>query len=97
VKTITAVTAKRLGHFLATDFRQMFGPAYAETGDRLGSFAGAIVEYLGTSDAPYHNMEHTLLVTLAGRDILQGLALSHQLEPEDYTHLVCACLLHDIG
>lgn len=75
----------------------MFGPAYAETGDRLGSFAGAIIECLGRSDALYHNMEHTLLVTLAGRDILQGLALSHALEPEDYTHLLCACLLHDIG
>ena len=42
-------------------------------------------------------MEHTLLVTLVGRDILQGLSLSHQIEPDDYTHLVCACLLHDIG
>jgi hypothetical protein len=42
-------------------------------------------------------MEHTLLVTLAGRDILQGLSLSHRIEPSDYTHLICACLLHDIG
>jgi hypothetical protein len=42
-------------------------------------------------------MEHTLLVTLVGRDILHGLSLSHQIEPDDYSHLVCACLLHDIG
>jgi hypothetical protein len=42
-------------------------------------------------------MEHTLLVTLVGRDILQGLSQSHQIEPDDYSHLVCACLLHDIG
>ena len=42
-------------------------------------------------------MEHTLLVTLVGRDILQGLSLSHRIEPDDYSHLVCACLLHDIG
>jgi hypothetical protein len=97
VKTITALTAKRLSHFLAKDFRQMFGHAYDETADRLGSLARSTIECLGRSDALYHNMEHTLLVTLVGRDILQGLSLSHQIEPDDYTHLVCACLLHDIG
>src|SRR6478752_2987424 len=97
VKTITALTAKRLGQVLAKDFRQMFGPAYVETADRLGSFARSVIECLGRSDALYHNMEHTLLVTLAGRDILQGLSLSHRIEPSDYTHLICACLLHDIG
>jgi hypothetical protein len=75
----------------------MFGPAYDETADRLGSLARSTIECLGSSDALYHNMEHTLLVTLVGRDILQGLSLSHQIEPDDYTHLVCACLLHDIG
>jgi|SRR6478752_3858358 len=97
VKTITAWTAKRLGQVLAKDFRQMFGPAYDETADRLGSFARSVIECLGRSDALYHNMEHTLLVTMAGRDILRGLSLCHRIEPDDYTHLVCACLLHDIG
>ena len=71
----------------------MFGPAYDETADRLGSLARSIIECLGTSDALYHNMEHTLLVTMAGRDIIQGLSLCHQIEPDDYTHLVCACQL----
>jgi len=51
----------------------------------------------GRSDALYHNFEHTLLVTRVGRDILQGLALSQRIEPDDYTHLIVACLLHDIG
>src|SRR3954466_11532180 len=97
VKTITASTAKRLGQFLAKDCRRMFGPAYEETADRVGSLARSTIECLGRSDALYHNMEHTLLVTLVGRDILQGLSLSHRIEPDDYTHLVCACLLHDIG
>lgn len=37
------------------------------------------------------------LVTLVGRDILRGLSLSHRIEPDDFSHLICACLLHDIG
>src|SRR6187397_707068 len=97
VKTITASTAKDLGRFLAKDFRQIFGSTHDETADRLGSLARSTIECLGRSDALYHNMEHTLLVTLVGRDILQGLSLSHRIEPDDYSHLVCACLLHDIG
>jgi HD superfamily phosphodiesterase len=73
---------------LAKDFRRIFGSTHDETAERLGSLARR---------ALYHNMEHTLLVMLAGRDILQGRSLSHRIEPSDYTHLICACLLHDIG
>jgi hypothetical protein len=36
-------------------------------------------------------------LTLVGRDLLQGLSLSHRIEPDEYSHLICACLLHDIG
>jgi hypothetical protein len=97
VKTITASVAKRLGRFLAKDFRKIFGPAYDETADRLGSLARSTIECLGRSDALYHNLEHTFIVTLVGRDILHGLSLSHRIEPDDYSHLICACLLHDIG
>src|SRR6516225_7976545 len=97
VKTITASAAKHLGKFLAKDFRKLFGPAYDEIADRLGSLARSTIECLGRSDALYHNLEHTFLVTLVGRDILQGLSLAHRIEPDDYSHLITACLLHDIG
>ncbi|MBR0799595.1 HD domain-containing protein [Bradyrhizobium jicamae] len=97
MKTITASAAKDLGRFLAKDFRKIFGSAYDETAERLGSLARSTIECLGRSDALYHNLEHTFLVTLVGRDILQGLSLSHRIEPDDYSHLICACLLHDIG
>jgi hypothetical protein len=97
VKTITASAAKQLGKFLAKDFRKLFGPAHDETAERLGSLARSTIECLGRSDALYHNLEHTYLVTLVGRDLLQGLSLSHRIGPDEYSHLICACLLHDIG
>ena len=97
VKTITASAAKNLGRFLAKDFRQIFGSAYDETAERISSLARSTIECLGRSDALYHNLEHTLLVTMVGRDILQGFSLSHRIKPTDYSHLICACLLHDIG
>jgi hypothetical protein len=97
VKTITASAAKQLGKFLAKDFRRLFGPAHDEIAERLGSMARSTIECLGRSDALYHNLEHTYLVTLVGRDLLQGLSLAHRIEPDDYSHLITACLLHDIG
>ena len=45
----------------------------------------------------YHNVEHTFLVILVGRDILHGRILTECLEPDDYSHLIVACLLHNIG
>lgn len=97
MKMITASTAKRLGKFLTRDFRSLFGSAYDETAERLGALARATIECIGRSDALYHNFEHTYMVTMVGRDILHGYSLSHRIEPEDYSHLIAACLLHDIG
>ena len=97
MKTITASAARRLGKFIACDFREIFGSAQDELADRLGSLARLTIECIGRSDALYHNYEHTWLVTMVGRDILQGLRMSRRIEPADYTHLIIACLLHDIG
>lgn len=97
MKTITAIAANKLGKFLVRDFRRIFGPAHDETAERLGSLARSTIEGLGRSDALYHNFEHTLQVTMVGRDILQGMNLSQRMEPSDYSHLIVSCLLHDIG
>src|ERR1700686_3222681 len=97
VKTITAIAANKLGKFIAKDFRRVFGPAHDDMAERLGSFARSTIECLARSDALYHNYEHTLQVTLVGRDILEGMSLSQRIEPTDYSHLIIACLLHDIG
>ena len=97
VKPVTALAANKLGKFLAKDFRRIFGPAHDDVAERLGSLARSTIECLGRSDALYHNYEHTLQVTMVGREILQGMTLSQRIEPEDYSHLIVACLLHDIG
>ena len=97
MQTITAIAAKKLGKFIAKDFRGIFGPAHDEMAERLGSFARSTIECLARSDALYHNYEHTLQVTIVGRDILAGMTLTQRIEPLDYLHLIVSCLLHDIG
>jgi hypothetical protein len=79
MKTITAIAAKHLGKFLAKDVRQMFGSAHQDRAERLGSLAQSTIECLGRSDALYHNLEHTLLVTTVGRDILRGRTMTERI------------------
>jgi hypothetical protein len=95
--TVPAMVADELGKRLAEDFRRLFGTSHLDEAERLDSIARVALECLGKSDALYHNVEHTFLVTLVGRDILHGRILTERIEPQDYSHLIIACLLHDIG
>src|SRR5918993_4826104 len=95
--TMPAIMADELGRHIASDFRRLFGSSHQDKAERLDSAARMALECLGRSDALYHNVEHTFLVTLVGRDILHGRMLTERLEPDDYSHLIVACLLHDIG
>jgi hypothetical protein len=97
MKTVSAMAAKSLSKFLMRDFREIFGSTFDDTAERLGALARSTVECLGRSDALYHNLEHTVLVTMVGRDILRGRMMCERVEPADYDHLIVACLLHDIG
>ena len=94
---MVAMAADALGRTLAEDFRRTFGSANFEHAERLDAISRVALECIGRSDALYHNVEHTLLVTLVGLDILHGRMLTERLEAEDYAHLIVACLLHDIG
>jgi len=97
MKTTTAITADKFGKFLTKDFRRIFGSKHDDIAERLGSLGRGTIECLAMSDALYHNFEHTLQVTMVGRDILQGMTLSRRIEVADYSHLIIACLFHDIG
>jgi hypothetical protein len=97
VITLAAMAATSLGTLLAEDFRRFFGSSHAYTAERLDAIAHIALECLGKSDALYHSVEHTLLVAQVGRDILKGRTLTERVTPEDYAHIMVACLLHDIG
>ena len=95
--TMEVLAARWLGKFLADDFREIFSSARNESTDQLVNLAHIAIGWISRSDALYHSFEHTMLVTIVGRDILRGLAMSRGIKQEDYTHLIVACLLHDIG
>jgi hypothetical protein len=97
METIAALAARKLSKFLVNDFRESFGSGHDEVAELLGALSRSAIECIAKSDCLYHNFEHTVLVTLVGREILRGRMLLGRVEPQDYSHLIAACLLHDIG
>jgi len=95
--TVPELAAESLGSFLASDMKRAFGSSHARLTELIPSVARLALECIGNSDALYHNVEHTMLVTLVGRDILRGRALLRRTTPADWAHLLVACLMHDIG
>ena len=60
--------------------------------------ANMSLETIANSDALYHDMEHTIMVTLAGQAILEGKHISEGgIAPGDWAHFIIALLCHDIG
>jgi hypothetical protein len=94
---MAAMGANALGGLIAEEFKNFFGSDHPERAERLGSIARVALECLARSDALYHTVEHTLLVTLVGLDILRGRLLSERIDADDFAHVLIACLLHDIG
>ena len=95
--TVPELAAEALGSFLASDIKCRFGSTRTRLTELIPSVARLALECIGNSDALYHNVEHTMLVTLAGHEIMKGRALLAPSRPDDYAHLIAACLLHDIG
>jgi len=56
------------------------------------------LENIANSDILYHDVDHTMMVTLAGQAILQGKHLCEGgVTPRDWLHFMMALLCHDIG
>ena len=95
--TVPELTADALGQFLSDYMQRRYGSSESRLNQLVPSVARIALESIGNSDSLYHNVEHTMLVTLAGHDILRGRALQYDMPASDYAHLIVACLFHDIG
>src|SRR2546429_6687905 len=95
--TLPELGSGALGSFLAADIKDRFGASHARLAELIPFAARVALECIGNSDALYHNVEHTMLVTLAGHDIFKGRALLKPSTPTDYSNFIVACLAHDIG
>ena len=86
--------------YLQETYESVFGQGEHHHVDFLGSVAGMVLDTIAQSDALYHDLEHTILVTSVGQEILQAKQLCEGPESvtsRDWLHLMIALLCHDIG
>ncbi|HEY9674228.1 MAG TPA: Npun_R2479 family HD domain-containing metalloprotein [Waterburya sp.] len=83
---------------LLTGYRNTYSslkPGYA---DLLGWVGNMALELIASSDALYHNVEHSVLVTLTGQEVLRGKHIREGgVSCEDWLHFIISLLCHDIG
>ncbi len=92
-----AIVANELGNHLQETYHLYFGDRRPEFVSYIGGAARLVLERIGNSNALYHNVDHTIVVTLCGQHIIRGRLLSGSIRPEDWLHFTLALLIHDIG
>ena len=56
------------------------------------------LERISNTDSLYHDVEHTIMVTVVGQDILKGKHIvDGGVTPDDWLHFTVSLLCHDIG
>jgi hypothetical protein len=79
-------------------YRRTYGGWKPEYEDIIGWAGSMALENIANSDALYHNVEHTILVTLVGQEIMRGKHIREGgVSPEDWLHFIISLVCHDIG
>jgi len=80
------------------EFERSFADTTQAQLSSLEQAARTALETLLNCDCPYHDIQHTILVTEVGQTILNGRQLARgDLTPDDWLQAVVAMLFHDIG
>lgn len=83
---------------LITTYRASYGTLKREYEEIISWAASMALENIATGDALYHDVEHTILVTLVGQHMLYGKHLREGgITPDAWLHFTISHLCHDIG
>ena len=83
---------------LRAGYHRTYGGLKSDYPDIIAWAGNMALENIANSDALYHNVEHTIFVTLVGEEILRGKHIRNGgVTPEDWLHSIISLLCHDIG
>lgn len=79
-------------------YKRTYGCLKTDYQDIIAWAGNMALENIANSDALYHNVEHSILVTLVGQEILRGKHIREGgVSSEDWLHCIISLLCHDIG
>ena len=95
---ITELLAAEVANRLGSNYAVMFGGADSGHLAAAANIAHRALTSISTSDALYHNVEHSVYVTVVGMQILLGRQiLAADVSRDDWLNVIAAMLCHDIG
>jgi hypothetical protein len=96
-----SATELLIEHFvkkLKDGYRRTYGGLKSDYEDIIGWVGSMAMENIANSDALYHDVEHSILVTLVGQEILRGKHIREGgVSCDDWLHFVISLVCHDIG
>ena len=83
---------------LREGYRRTYGGLKTDNEDIIAWAGNMAMENISNSDALYHTVEHSIMVTLVGQEILRGKHIREGgVTPEDWLHFIISLVCHDIG
>ena len=94
----TEILINEFVQHLREGYHRTYGGFKKDYKEILAWAGGMAMENIANSDALYHNVEHSILVTLVGQEILRGKHIKQGgVTPDDWLHFIISLLSHDIG
>ncbi len=83
---------------LRDTFQRVYGTGYPDHLNTLSVAAVLAMETVSNSTAIYHDLEHSMMVTSVGQEIVRGKMLREgNVSPGQWVNYLVALLCHDIG
>ncbi len=83
---------------LQSGYHRTYGGYKHDYAEIIAWAGGMALENIANSDALYHNVEHTIFVTLVGQEILRGKHIREGgVSCDDWLHFIISLVCHDIG
>ncbi|HYC05840.1 MAG TPA: hypothetical protein VED40_21280 [Azospirillaceae bacterium] len=83
---------------LEETFTRVYGQLHPEHLNTLRTSAALAIETIANTDALYHDVEHTMMVTMVGQQIALGRMLREgDVSATDWVQYMVALLFHDVG
>lgn len=85
-------------HYVQTGYTFLYPNAPQRYADIVGEIGHNVLGMIARSDAPYHDLDHTIQVVLVGQEILQGKQRAEGgITPAAWLNFIVALICHDVG
>ena len=94
---ITTLAIEAVTRRLVAEYRRVYARREPDHAPAIAAAVRLALERIGMSDAVYHDVGHTVTVTLLGTEILRGREIAEPVTPDDWLHTTVALLCHAVG